>query len=264
MKKYLRAARNTWEEALSYRFSFMMWRLRNVVLLLSIYFLWLAVIPEGSTAFGYSQSSILTYILLTSIVGAFVTSNRSYMVGSEINNGNLSNFLLQPINYFAYWFSKDIGDKLMNILFSIFELALIFFLIKPPIYLQTNPQYIFLFLVAIFLAIILYFFINILLGLIGFWSPDVWAPRFIFWIVLGFFAGQYFPLNILPALIYKIFMLLPFSYLIYFPIKIYLGQAEMNEILKGFTIIIFWTITFFGIMQFVWKKGLKAYTAQGK
>lgn len=264
MKKYIRAARNTWEEALSYRFNFTMWRFRNLILLLSMYFLWYSVIPEGTTAFGYDQSSMLTYILLTAIVGAVVTSNRSYAIGQEINEGNLSNFLLQPISYFGYWFSKDIGDKLMNIVFSIGELAIIFFLIKPPIYLQTNFAYLFAFAISIILAVILYFFINILLGLIGFWSPDVWAPRFIFWIALGFFAGEYFPLDILPQTIYQVFKLLPFSYLIYFPIKVYLGQLNYVQVLQGFAVMIFWVILFFATTQMVWKKGLKSYTAQGR
>lgn len=264
MKKYIRAARNTWEEAFSYRFNFLIWRVRNVILLISMYFLWLAVLPEGTDLFGYDQSSMLTYILLTSIVGAVVTSNRSYAIGQEINDGNLSNFLLQPINYFAYWFSRDIGDKLMNLIFSIVEIALIFIIIKPPFYFQTSLDFILFFIVSIILAIILYFFINILLGMIGFWSPDVWAPRFIFWILVGFFAGQYFPLDILPPTIYEIFKLLPFSYLIYFPIKVYLGQLSYNEIFYGFLITFVWIIIFAFIVNIVWKKGLKSYTAVGK
>jgi len=264
MKKYLIAAKNTWDEALSYRFNFFIWRLRNVILLLSTYFLWLAVIPEGTNVFGYDQSSMLTYVLLTAIVRAVVTSNRSYAIGQEINDGNLSNFLLQPINYFAYWFSKDIGDKLMNLAFSIVELAIIFVLLKPPIYIQTSPEYILFFIVSIILAVILYFFINILLGLIGFWSPDVWAPRFIFWIAVGFFAGEYFPLDILPQTIYNIFKILPFSYLIYFPIKVYLGQFTYQEILTGFLITTIWIGIFAIVVNVVWKKGLKSYTAQGR
>lgn len=264
MKKYLRVARNTWEEMLTYRFNFTMWRVRNVVFLLSIYFIWYAAIPAGQEVLGYTQSSILTYILLTTIVGAIVTSNRSYAIGEEINQGNLSNFLVRPINYFSYWFAKDMGDKLMNFLFSIAELTIIFIVLKPPIYIQTNINFIALFLFAIFLAVIMYFFINLLLGFVGFWSPDVWAPRFIFWIALGFFAGSYFPLDILPPEIYRIFQLLPFSYLIYFPIKIYLGELTYLEIAKGLSMTFIWIGIFFVCVQLIWRKGLKVYSAQGK
>lgn len=264
MKKYFFAARNTWEETLTYRFNFAMWRFRTVVLLLSTYFLWYAAIPAGTTLFSYDQSAILTYILLTQFVGAIVTSNRSYAIGDEINQGNLSNFLLQPINYFAYWFSKDIGDKLMNIIFSIAELTVIYLLLRPPIFIQNNLEFIFLFIIAMMLAVIMYFFANVLLGAIGFWSPDVWAPRFIFWVIFGFFAGSYFPLDILPPTLFRIFELLPFSYLIYFPIKIYLGELAFFEIIKGFGIMILWIIVLYAVVKVVWQKGLKAYTAQGR
>ncbi len=264
MNKYLRVARNTWEETLTYRFNFLMWRIRTVVILLSIYFLWHSVIPQGSTLFGYTQNMMLTYILLTSITNAFVTSTRTYEIGDEINRGDLLNYLIKPINYFLYWFSKDIGDKAMNIIFSAAELTILFLIIKPPIFIQTNLVFVGFFIASISFAIVLYFFINILLGLIGFWSPEVWAPRFIFTIILGFFAGNYFPLDILPTPIFKIFEALPFSYLIYFPIKIYLGQVPIAEIIRGFLIMLLWTVIFFSSVLFVWKKGLKAYSAQGR
>ncbi len=264
MKKYFWVARNTWEETLTYRFNFLMWRVRTVVLLLSIYFLWHSVIPAGSSLFGYTQNMMLTYILLTSLTNAFVTSTRTHEIGDEINGGDLSNYLIKPINYFLYWFWKDVGDKAMNIVFSITELLVLFFILRPSIFIQKDFMFILLFLISILLAIVLYFFINILLGLVGFWNPEVWAPRFIFTIILGFFAGNYFPLDILPATVFKIFEILPFSYLIYFPIKIYLGQIAQAEILKGFLVMILWSFAFFIIVQLVWNKGLKAYTAQGR
>lgn len=264
MKKYFRVARNTWEETLSYRFNFLMWRARTVVLLLSIYFLWHSVIPEGSNLFGYTQNMMLTYILLTSLANAFVTSTRTHEIGDEINQGDLSNYLIKPISYFLYWFWKDVGDKAMNIVFSVAELTVLFFILRPPIFIQTEFVFISFFFISIFLAIILYFFISIMLGLIGFWNPEVWAPRFIFTIMLGFFAGNYFPLDILPTTVFKIFEILPFSYLIYFPVKIYLGQIALDEILRGFLIMLIWTGVFFILVQLVWNKGLKEYTAQGR
>jgi ABC-2 type transport system permease protein len=253
MKKYFWVARNTWEEVFTYRLDFIIWRVRTVIFILSLFFLWQAVIPQGTSLFGYDQKSMLTYILGTALVGAIVLSNRSYTIGENINSGDLSNFLIKPMNYFAYWFSKDIGDKLTNIIFSIAELSLIYLIFKPPVYIQQNINNIFFFVLAASLAVILYF-----------WSPDYWAPRFIFWIVIEFFAGAYFPLDILPSLIYKIFELLPFTYLIYFPIKIYLGQLAFPEIVKGIFIMSVWIGILFFVVNFVWRKGLKAYTAQGR
>lgn len=235
-----------------------------VILLLSIYFLWSSVIPEGTRFLGYEQSEMLTYILATVIVSSVVLSNRSQDIGDEINKGNLSNYLLRPINYFGYWFSRDMGDKIMNVLFSIVEFGILIAILKPPLFIQTDLFTILLFIVVLLLAVVLYFFINVTLGLIGFWSPEVWAPRFIFWVTLGFFAGSYFPIDILPKSMFKLFELLPFSYLIYFPIKIYLGQLGSFEILRGMLILTAWIGISFAFLLFVWRKGLRVYTAQGR
>lgn len=186
------------------------------------------------------------------------------MIGEEINNGNLSNFLIRPLNYFLYWFSKDIGDKAMNIVFSIFELVLLFFLLKPDFFMQTNLFYLLSFVFFILSAVGIYFFINVLCGSVGFWTQDTWAPRFLLYIVLGFLSGGMFPLDILPNNLYAVFSLSPFAYLLYFPIKIYLGQISIAETLFRLFISVWWNIVLFIVIQHVWSKGLRLYTAQGK
>lgn len=264
MKKYYIIVRNTWDETLTYRVSFVMWRVRNIIQLLTLYFLWLVVLPPGKSLLGYSHSLMLTYILGTSLIDSIVLSSRTYAVGEEINSGNLMNFLLRPINYFLYWFSKDIGDKAINICFSIVELSLIFIILRPPFFIQTNLFYILLFIFSVILSLFIYFFLNFLLGLIGFWSPEVWAPRFIFITLLGFLAGSLFPLDILPKTIYEVLRFLPFTYLLYFPLKIYLGQLSFPQIASGLLISAFWVFAIYFLVNAIWKKGLKSYTAYGR
>lgn len=264
MNKYYLVAKLTWDETLVYRLNFVMWRVRTVVQLLTMYFLWLSLVPSNASLFGYDQSAILTYVLATSLVGSIILSSRSYAVGDEINTGNLSNFLLRPINYFLYWFFRDIGDKAMNILFSVAELTILFLILKPPFFIQTNSTYLFLACLSAAVAVVMYFFFNFLLGMLGFWSPEVWAPRFIFIILLNFFSGGLFPLDILPKAIFSVFQFLPFPYLLYFPIKIYLGQLTVLQILMGITVSLSWTIFLYVIVRYIWNKGLLVYTAQGR
>lgn len=264
MKKYLRVVKNTWEEMLTYRLNFFVWRIRSVVFILTFYFLWAVIIPKNGELFGYTQSQMLTYILGTSLLSAIVVSSRSHSIGEDINTGTLSNYLIKPMSYFGYYFSKDLGDKAMNMLFSIIELIGLFLLLQPPLFLQTNSVSLFLFFVTIGLGLILFFFFNVLLGLIGFWSNDVWAPRFIFFMTLNFFAGIYFPLDILPASIYAIYQLLPFPYLLYFPIKIYLGTLSFPEIFIGICITSFWIFIMYFVVKAIWRKGLVVYTAEGR
>lgn len=264
MNKYFLVAKNTWDEVFTYRLNFVMWRIRVVLQLLTVYFLWFALIPPGKELFGYSQTLMLTYILGTFILTAVILSSRTQEIGENINSGNLSIFLIRPINYFLYWFAKDLGDKGMNIVFSIAEILILFTLLAPPFFVQTDTVYLLLTIFTVFLALLLNFFIGSLLGLIGFWSSEVWAPRFIFYILVSFFAGGLFPLDILPKSLFDVSLLLPFSYMLYFPLKIYLGQLSNSAIYSGILISFIWIILLYVLLKIVWSRGLKAYTAQGR
>lgn len=264
MKKYLLIIENTFSEILTYRFNFAMWRFRNVLQMVALYFLWQAVIPQGKVFLGYTQSLILTYIIGTQILNAMVLSSRGHEIAENIVNGDLSTFLIRPLTYFGYWFSRDIGDKAMNILFSLAETAILIYVLKPSLFIQTNILLLILFLIAIFLAILLNFIIGSLLSLVGFWTDDVWAPRFLFFMLISFFAGGIFPLDIFPKGVASFFQFLPFSYLVFFPMKVYLGQLSLVQIFNSIGVAILWIVIGSIFLRFVWKKGLKVYSAYGR
>lgn len=256
--------KNTWDEYMEYRLNFVMWRFRQVLRILIIYFLWWSIIAVKKQIFGYDETTILTYTLLVSVVTSIVFSTRTQDIGLEINRGDLSNLLLKPTSTFSYWVARDIGDKLLNILFSIFEFIILILLLHPNIFIQQNPFVIILTLVSILISIALFFMISLLLSFIGFWSPDVWAPRFLFFVILDFFSGGLFPLDILPNFIYQILKILPFNYLLFFPIKLYLGQFSTNDIYNGLLMSLVWLLILFYITRLVWHRGLKVYEAYGR
>jgi ABC-2 type transport system permease protein len=264
MKKYLLVISNCVEEYFAYRLNFILWRLRVVISVLITYFLWISVFAGQTTVFGYNESRILTYILMMVFVNGIVLSTRTSNVASEINYGTLSNFLIRPLNYFKFSFSRDLADKILNSLFSVIEFALLVVLFNPPIIVQSNIFMLILFLFSLLLAGLLYFEIGMILSFIGFWSYDTWAPRFIFLILLSFLSGSYFPLDILPGAIYNFLSYLPFTYLIFYPLKIYLGEMPTIFIYKGFFISFFWIAFLFFAMKLIWIRGLKIYTSEGQ
>lgn len=264
MNKYYFIAKNTWDEILSYRVNFLLWRIRTVVAVLISYFLWSSVIPANGSLFGYSREMMISYILIGPILYSIIFATRTHEISENINSGDLSLWLLKPFGYFKFWFARDLGDKAMNLAFCIVEFSILLVILRPEIFLQTSPFYLGLLLAAICMAVILQFFISCLISMIGFWSPEVWAPRFIFYVLLSFFTGAVFPLDILPGPVYQFLMLLPFAYMQYFPLKIYLGQLSFGEIIQGFGMLIIWIFVFYGALRLSWSKGLKNYTASGR
>ena len=265
--KYFFIFKTSLQDYFVYRLNFVLWRVRAVMQLLILYFLWLTAYGGLNSVFGYSQAQMLTYILGISLIRSYVLAARlSEQVGAQIITGDVSNMLTKPISYLRYIFSRDLSDKIINILFSSIEIFIIIAILKPPLILQTNISFLTGTLLTIVIGLLLYFIFNFSLSLSAFWlhGDDWWAPRFLFGIILDFLAGGLFPIDALPNLAKQIVMLTPFPYLLFFPMKIYLGQLDWFSISRGILISLFWLVGLFIFQRWLWHRGLKAYVASGR
>lgn len=264
MKKYFLIFTNTLFEFAAYRVSFLFWRLRVILTMLMTYFLWTSVYVNSTELFNYPKEKMLTYALLMVFIHGFVLSTRIFTIGEEINMGLLSRYLVRPINYFAYHVAKDAADKLIGLCFSVFELGLLVILLQPAIYIQTGMFWLFLFFISIVMATLLYMEIMTVISLLTFWIHDTWSLRFLSMILISFLAGTYFPLDILPKRIYELLIYSPFTYMVFFPLKVYLGDISPPFFLKGITISLGYLLFFLMLILLLWRKGLKVYRAEGQ
>lgn len=267
MKKYLQVFRISFQQEFAYRLSFVMWRVRNILQILVVFFLWDTIFSfrEGEI-FGYDRDKILTYVLGLVFIKAFVLSARSQDVAGEIARGEIINYLLKPVNYFKYWLTRDISSKVLNLSFALGEFILLYIILRPPFYFQYNPVQILIFLLSIGLAILTYFLLLFIVDAIPFWAPELgWGGHFLFTIVMvEFLSGIIFPLDILPLNFQNILNLTPFPYMIFFPLQIYLGRISGIPALRGIIISLAWVFILWFLMKAIWQKGLKAYQAYGR
>lgn len=262
MKKYISIFSITLQEIFTYRLNMLMWRVRQVFVFLIPFFIWKSVLGQGGDIYGYSFAGIMTYLFGTTVLRSLVMGSRTIDLGWMINSGSLTIPLMRPINIFSFFFTRDLADKLFNLGFMFIELPLIYFIFHPPIFLQSNAMVLLYTTLSIFMAIMIYFYINVIFGSLAFWSRDIWAPRFLLMVIMEFATGAMFPLDMLPLLWQKIIFFTPFPYLLYIPLKTYLGTDPnvLFHILMSFV----WTIVFAFIARLVWSKGIKSYEAEGR
>ena len=244
-----------------------MWRLRMFVQLLTLYFIWSSVMTSSNgNIYSYDSASIITYILGSSVIRAFVFSSQSFNVGRDISSGDLNNYLIKPIKYFWYWGARDLGDKLLNLVFSVFEIFLVLKLYRPNVIFEDDLKIIFLFLIFVILSVILYFLFSLSISQTNFWyyGQNGWAQRFLAYVVIETLGGSLFPIDLLPESILGIIKLLPTTYFLYFPLQIYLDRLSGSEIAAGFGMVLFWILFFLVLNQKLWHKGLKIYGAFGR
>src|SRR5215831_17550985 len=121
MKKYWFVYSLYWQEGLSRRASFLMERFRSLVVLLSFYYLWAALLTNRSSFAGYDRSQMITYVLGMNILRSLVFAGKTDEIAWEINRGVLSGYLLKPVNFMTYTFSRDLSEKSINLLSAVCE-----------------------------------------------------------------------------------------------------------------------------------------------
>lgn len=267
MRKYLSIFKVSFQQEFAYKLNFIMWRVRNIMQILIFFFLWSAVFEGGrQEVFGYTKDKILTYAFVLILIRAIALSSRSVDIAGQISSGELSNLLLKPINYFKYWITRDLSSKLLNAIFATIEISILFVLLKPPIFIQTNVFILLLFIVSLLISMFIFFNILMLTNFVPFWAPEVaWGAQFlVVVVVVEFLSGSFFPIDVFPTVIYNALKLTPFPYLIFAPIKIYLGNFSIAQSLQSLLVGGVWCVVLWTAMNSVWKKGLKVYEAVGR
>ncbi|OGK29338.1 hypothetical protein A3D06_01240 [Candidatus Roizmanbacteria bacterium RIFCSPHIGHO2_02_FULL_40_9] len=263
MAAYFRIFFNTLQEYAVYRVNFLLWRVRSIIVFLIRYSIWIAAYEHVQSVASYSKEYMLTYIFFSSVLNDIVLSSKTYDIAAEIVEGKIINQLVKPISYFGIHLSREFADKLINIVCSLIEISFLIFILKPSLFIQTNLVTILLVGIFLVMGVIIAFFVNVSLSFVGFWTPEVWAGRFIFFVLVTFFSGWFFPLDILPPILYQALLMTPFPYFYFIPLKIYLG-IPFIEILFYAGLAVSWVILSWIIAKRLWKKGMYQFSFFGK
>lgn len=266
MKKYTTVFTISLAQEFAYRMNFIMWRVRNIVQMLVIYFLWDTVFADpATTLFGYDRVKMMTYVFGVLILRAIITSMRSVDVPGEIARGDLVNYLLKPVSFFRYWLSRDLASKALNVNFSLGEGIILYLLLRPPIYIPSSFITLVLFIFSVLAALSLYFLLVMSFATLTFWMVEqAWGVMFLLIVFTDLLGGIVFPIDILPVLVQKIIYATPFPYLIFMPIQIYLEKLTMAQAIQSLGISTFWIVILGLILKKLWNTGVSQFRAEGR
>jgi len=263
MKKYWFIFSIYWQEGLSRRASFIMERFRALVVLISFYYFWSALLKHRTSFVGYDRTQMITYVLGMNVLRSLVFATRTEEIAGEINHGRLSAYLLKPVNFMFYTLFRDLSEKSINFVSSIIEVLGLMWIFGVKIQWPPNLSYWLLFIAAILGAMWLYFILSFMTGCWGFWTSESWGPRFLLELFLEFTAGVFFPLDVLPNLAQQIIKCFPSPYLVFFPLQIFLGRLDASQIVHGFLVQAFWILAISGLARWVWSRGMQNYSSAG-
>lgn len=263
MRKYWTLFTLSWQKQLEVRSDFVFERGRSVAVLLSMYYLWTALLDNRAGIAGYSREQLITYVLVMTLLRAWVLACVTDRIPSEISRGRISELLLRPMPMFGFWATQDVASKALNITAAVVELSVFMALVRPPLLGPASGAAAAVFALSTIGGMIIYFEMSWMLGVLGFWTSQSWGPRFCFEIVLEFCAGAYFPIDLLPQRVQSIMNLLPFPYLVFHPLSIYLGRTPPSEYATLLGIQAMWIVALAAAGALMWRTGLRRYAAEG-
>jgi ABC-2 type transport system permease protein len=266
MEKYIEVIKTNMQISFMYKWNVVITSLMDVFKLIAECAFWqiLFATSASNEMYGYTLNGLITYYIFMYIIGAITgMGSIGYKVADDIKNGTLSNILLKTISCIKYYFSEIIGQKIVQLLFSLVVFIPIFIIYASAINIKINLLQIFLFPFAIIFALVLTYLINLLISFLAFWLTEVTSFFFVKDLVVDFLSGKAFPIDIMPVGVLGALNLLPFAYCTFFPINILTKDLSSLELMRGFGMQLGWILVIYVMVRIAWKKGIKRYSGTG-
>lgn len=264
MKKFWQFFKTNFEMFLEYRADLAISFLLKLAVFSAFVFIWSQIVNEGNNIKGYSLSRIIFYYLGTQVLDGLYTSQIAKDLRENILSGSLSTKLVRPFKIPIYFFCKNLARVVSETLLHL-VMTIPVFIIMPDLLdsMVINFQTSFQFVLGCFLSMIFSFNLFLTVGFIAFWTKQAHGLQMVVKNAARFFVGDLIPLDLLPVRFQNIIFLSPFPYILYFPVKVLMGDITSEVFFKSVGIITLWIIIFVVLNSILWKKGLKQYESVG-
>jgi ABC-2 type transport system permease protein len=265
MTKYWHIINIGIQNTLVYRTNFLFRSVFGLIPLFATISLWRAIYAgkEGDVA-GYTLAQMTSYYLIVTIVDALTAvTEDDWQIAADIKDGNISQFLLKPIDYLYYRLCLYGSGRLVFTACAFLPVSIFLFFQREHFVLPPDWAALGWFALSITMTALLQFFISFTMALLAFWVLEVSTFIFILFAFEYIASGHLFPLDILPASLAQALHYTPFPYQLFFPVNIYLGRVTGAELHQGLIIQACWVVATYCLARFVWSRGIKKYSAVG-
>lgn len=268
LRKYAKITRVTLVERLTYRADFLIGTLLRFLPMLTTILLWKAIYDGSgqSSLNGFDFKDMIAYLLMVNISRMFSSMpGLAAGIARDIREGTLKKYLLQPIDLIGYLLSYRIAHKISYIISSAVPYAILFFVCrhffegKVPTDLHTWLA----FAASLVMAFLIGFYFETCVGMVGFWLLEVTSMLYIVMTLNYFVSGHMFPLDLLPPFWATLLKWLPFQYMAYFPAVIFLGKIRGPALTEALLIEVAWVLGFIVLSRWLYRRGLRRYSAFG-
>ena len=226
------------------------------------YFIWKAIYAHSSSIGGFDFSHILTYISVGWIIRSFYFNNVDQDMANQVIEGKLAMDLIKPVNIQFMYVAQAFGECLFRAGMLSLPSAVVLMLIYPLRRPASLPHFL-AFLVSVLFSFFLVAAINFAVGTLAVRLKSILGLLRAKYFLLELFSGLLLPISFFPQVFQKLFDFLPFQYISYIPVLLYLGKINGRSIAGALALQLFWVVVLFAIGDAMWKWSSRKITIQG-
>lgn len=237
-----------------YRAALVIWMIGRIMQPLVFLVVWTTIArTRGGEVNGYDVGGFAAYFILQMIVSQLTFSWIMWEYDYVIRSGQFNFKLLRPIHPIHTNVADNVAYKILTLVILISAALLLAWLFRPTFNFQLWS--VVAGIVSIGMAFVVCLVIEWTLAMSALWTNRVNVINQTYEVLLVFRSGFFAPLAVMPRPLQVLADLLPFRWLIGFPIELTLGRLAPQQALFGFAMQGFWLVVAITTLSFVWRAG---------
>jgi ABC-2 type transport system permease protein len=242
---------------LEYRAEIYLWVLASVLPLILLG-VWAHAADSG--AYPLSRIEFIRYFIAVFVVRQFSFIWVIWEFEDLVVTGNLSQQLLQPIDPVWRFVASHITERVVRLPLVLAVVGLCFGLYPDAFWLPAAADFASAGALLL-LAFAARFTLQYMMSMLAFWSERAASIEELWFVVHLFLSGLIAPLDVYPEPVRRFTELTPFPYLIYYPVNVLLGRGAPFG--RAVLVLAVWGGVGWALQRFLWRRGLRRYSAMG-
>lgn len=242
---------------LEYRAEIYLWVLASVLPLILLG-VWARAAETGD--FALSRVEFIRYFVAVFVVRQFSFIWVIWEFEELVVTGNLSQQLLLPLNPVWRFVASHITERIVRLPLVLLVVGACF-LLYPRAFWLPRPLDLAAAVALLALAFAARFMLQYAMSMLLFWSERAAAIEELWFVAHLFLSGLIAPLDVYPESVRRVTELLPFPYLVYYPVNLLLGRGV--PVGRAALVLLVWGGVAFLVWRQLWRRGLNRYSAMG-
>ncbi|HVL24822.1 MAG TPA: ABC-2 family transporter protein [Thermomicrobiales bacterium] len=244
-----------------YRFNVIMMIVLTGITIYLLTLLWKAAYGDRTEVDGIPLQSMLVYLTIANLQLRFLSPEMDQDIQERIREGQIGFDLNRPVGYPGQLVAGAAGQMigLLPMLVVAVPIAFVAGELRPPASVEEGFAY----LASLVLAWLVAVQMNLLIGLVSFWTLEMTGFRMMYRLIGNFATGALIPLWFMPDLLRSIVQLLPFQAIAFVPVSIYVGEPATGGIWSALALQAFWAVVMVLVIQLVWRRAFRHTVIQG-